>query len=334
MLNNLNLMFMMMTFMSSMISISSSSWLSVWMGMEINMISFIPLMILPKNIFSNESALKYFLVQSSSSALFLMMCLLNSFFMINLMNFFTNSFLMHLMMIPLLIKLGAAPFQQWFINIIQGMSWLTCYMLMTWQKIAPIFILNYIYTKSLMIILFIFLSVLIGSIGGLSQIFLKKIMAYSSVNHLGWMFSAILISKNSLYNYIMFYLFTNAFIMMLFYMNNITQINQINSTNFMFTFFISLFSLGGLPPFLGFLPKMILIKNLIIFNKSICLLLVISSLITLFFYLRMSFKMFTIKSNSQKWTSLLMHENKWMKLYSSFIVITSMGLIFINMFLI
>nr|UGS80139.1 NADH dehydrogenase subunit 2 [Anomolachesilla palaciosi] len=331
MFNNLNLLFILMTLISSLISISSSSWLSVWMGMEINMISFIPLMILNKNIFSNESALKYFLIQASSSALFIMLCMMNSFFMINMMNFYTNSFIMHLMMIPLLIKLGAAPFHQWFINIIQGMSWMTCYFLMTWQKIAPIFILNYIFTKNLMMILFIIFAVLIGSIGGLSQIFLKKIFAYSSVNHLGWMFSAILISKNILYNYIMFYMFTNAFVMLFFYLNNITQLNQINSTNFLFPFFISLFSLGGLPPFLGFTPKMILINNLIMNNPLICLILVMSSLITLFFYLRLSFKIFTLKSNTQKWITLINFNNKWINFYSFFIVTTSLGLIFINL---
>nr|UGS80191.1 NADH dehydrogenase subunit 2 [Dagualachesilla anchicayaensis] len=331
MFNNLNLLFTSMTLMSTLISISSSSWIGVWMGMEINMISFIPLMIMTKNIFSNESALKYFLIQASSSTLFLMTSLLNSFFMINMTNFYMNSSIMHMMMIPLMIKLAAAPFHQWFINIIQGLSWMTSYFLMTWQKIAPIFILNYIYTKNLMIILFIISSVLIGSIGGLSQIFLKKILAFSSVNHLGWMFSAIMISKNILYSYILFYMFTNAFVMYLFFINNINQFNQINSTSFWMPLSISLFSLGGLPPFIGFFPKLLLIKNLINVNLMISLILVLTSLITLFFYLRLSFKIFTLKSSTQKWINLF--KFKYMYMYTLFFMISSLGLLPMNMFM-
>nr|UGS80204.1 NADH dehydrogenase subunit 2 [Dagualachesilloides caliensis] len=333
MFNNLNLLFISMTFISTLISISSSSWISVWMGMEINMISFIPLMIVTKNIFSNESALKYFLIQASSSALFLMTSLLNSFFMINMTNFYMNSSIMHMMMVPLMIKLGAAPFHQWFINIIQGLSWMTSYFLMTWQKIAPIFILTYIYNKNMLIILFIIMSVFIGSIGGLSQVFLKKILAFSSVNHLGWMLSAIMISKNILYSYILFYMFTNAFVMYLFFINNINQFNQINSTNFWFPLSISLFSLGGLPPFIGFLPKLLLIKNLVNNNMLITLILVLSSLITLFFYLRLSFKIFTLKSSTQKWINLFSHKNMCVYMYTLFLMISSLGMLPINMFM-
>nr|UGS80516.1 NADH dehydrogenase subunit 2 [Prolachesilla sp. PrspLA] len=334
MFNNLNLLFILMTFLSSLVSISSTSWISIWMGLEMNMISFIPLMIVTKNIFSNESALKYFLVQASSSALFILTCLLNSFFMINLMNFSINPFIMHIMLIPLLIKLGAAPFHQWFINIISGMNWMPCYLLMTSQKIAPIFILSYIMTKNFMIIMFIIMSALIGSIGGLSQTFLKKILAYSSVNHLAWMLSAIFISKTTLIIYMLFYMFTNAFVMMIFYLNNIIQMNQINSINFLYPFFISLFSLGGLPPFLGFTPKMILIKNLIENNFLLSIVLIMSSLITLMFYLRMALKMFTMKSSTQKWTLFLLHQNKSMYMYSLFMVLSSLGLMLINLFMI
>nr|UGS80126.1 NADH dehydrogenase subunit 2 [Acantholachesilla sp. AcspLA] len=333
MFNNLNLLFISMTLISSLMSISSSSWISVWMGMEINMISFIPLMILPKNIFSNESALKYFLIQASSSALFLMLSLLNSFYMINLTNIFVNNSIMYLMMIPLMIKLGAAPFHQWFINIIQGMSWLTSYFLMTWQKIAPILIMNYIYNKNLLMIMFIITSIFMGSIGGLSQILIKKILAFSSINHLGWMFSAIMISKNILINYILFYMFTNAFIMYLLFLNNINQFNQINSTTFTFPLFISLFSLGGLPPFLGFLPKLILIKNLFLINFSLTLILIFSSLITLFFYLRLSFKIFTLKSTTHKWLNMFYFNNKWMTIYSLFTMTSSFMLMMTNLLL-
>nr|UGS80542.1 NADH dehydrogenase subunit 2 [Waoraniella jarlinsoni] len=331
MMNNLNLMFFMMTILSSLISISSSSWFSIWMGLEINMVSFIPLMIMFKNAFSNEAALKYFLIQASSSAFFLMSCMLNSFFMINMTNLMTSNYLTYLLMIPIMIKLGVVPFHQWFINVTQGLNWLTMYMIMTWQKIAPILVLNYIYTDKLSILLFILFSALIGAVGGLSQTLLKKILGYSSISHLSWMLAALMISKIVLITYIIFYMITNAFVVLIFFLNNLTQFNQINTKNFFSPFSISMFSLGGLPPFLGFFPKMLVLKNLLLNNTSISLILIMSSLITLFFYIRITIKSLTLSSNSQKWLKQDTHAKKWMIIYMLLTLISSLMLIFINL---
>lgn len=65
------LIFITTLIVGSLITISSSSWLGIWIGLEINLLSFIPLIIDKKNLFTNESTIKYFLVQVFGSLIFL-----------------------------------------------------------------------------------------------------------------------------------------------------------------------------------------------------------------------------------------------------------------------
>nr|YP_009186315.1 NADH dehydrogenase subunit 2 [Teleogryllus oceanicus]ALO71662.1 NADH dehydrogenase subunit 2 [Teleogryllus oceanicus] len=58
------MLFMMMLILGTMISISSNSWPATWMGLEINLLAFIPLMSSKSNMMSTEAAMKYFIVQA------------------------------------------------------------------------------------------------------------------------------------------------------------------------------------------------------------------------------------------------------------------------------
>nr|YP_008080944.1 NADH dehydrogenase subunit 2 [Psococerastis albimaculata]AFY16884.1 NADH dehydrogenase subunit 2 [Psococerastis albimaculata] len=286
MLNNLNILFSFMMIISSLISISSSNWLGAWMGLEINMISFIPLITNNKNILSNESALKYFLIQAIASCSFLSFCLLNTFNSSIMSSITIPTLLNILLSTSLMLKLGATPFQSWFIMVMEGLTWLKCLILMTWQKIAPIFILFYIVTPKI-VMPFCVMSLLMGSLGALNQTSLKKIMAYSSINHLGWMMTATFMNKFLLILYFSTYFLLNIFTLMNFMKLNTIHFNQIFSKN-SFHFSVSLLSLAGLPPFLGFLPKWLIINNLMSMNMNmLCLVMIMTALITTFFYIRL-----------------------------------------------
>nr|AFY16845.1 NADH dehydrogenase subunit 2 [Longivalvus hyalospilus] len=286
MLNNLNILFSSMMVISTLIAVSSSNWLSTWMGLEVNMISFIPLITNNKNILSNESALKYFLIQAIASCSFLTFCLLNTFNSSIISSINIPIFLNMLMSTTLMLKLGAAPFQSWFIMVMEGLTWLKSLILMTWQKIAPIFILFYINSPKI-INLFCILSLIIGSIGGLNQTSLKKIMAYSSINHLGWMLSSIFLNKSLLIFYFFMYFLLNLFTLMNFMKINVTHFNQVFHKNTIH-FPVSLLSLSGLPPFLGFLPKWLIINNMMNLNMNmLCFIMIMTALITTFFYIRL-----------------------------------------------
>lgn len=277
--------------------VSANSWLGLWIGLEINLLAFIPLIINKNNLNNSEAALNYFLIQALASTIIIFSIVLliiinNIIYIINLIEF---NIPFKLILCTLILKLGTPPFHFWFPNVIENLQWINCLVLITWQKLAPIIVLSYFTEFRNLLIIFILLATLIGAIGGLNQISLRKLLAFSSINHLGWMFTAIIFYENIWTIYFVIYSFINFCIVYLiktfqiFYLNQIYSI-FINSPFIKYSLLISLISLGGLPPFLGFIPKWLIIQS-IIFIKFylISLFLICIRLITLFYYLKITF---------------------------------------------
>nr|UJT63713.1 NADH dehydrogenase subunit 2 [Ptosoproctus baishishanicus] len=294
--------------LGTIIAVTSTSWFGVWMGLEINLLSFIPLMTNTKNIMSTEASLKYFLIQALASAILL--------FSIILMFTLSNSLLLKpsifqtLICSALLLKMGAAPFHFWFPGTMEGLSWKNCAILMTWQKIAPLMLLAYVIEMNTFIMTVIITSVLIGSLGGLNQNSLRKLMAYSSINHLGWMISALVMGDNMWELYFIIYTFLSLSIVLLFSTHHVFHINQnfLTLTNNRITkscIFLLLLSLGGLPPFMGFFPKWLIIQTLVDMNyQFVATIMVIATLVTLFYYLRLTFLAFLFSYTELKLTTV------------------------------
>nr|AFP33348.1 NADH dehydrogenase subunit 2 [Amiota femorata] len=330
--NSSKILFMLILIMGSMITITSNSWLGAWMGLEINLLSFIPLMS-DNNLMSTESSLKYFLTQALAStvllfSIILMMLKYN-------MNFETNlSYISMIMMSSLLLKSGAAPFHFWFPNLMEGLNWNNALILMTWQKIAPLMLISYLNIKEILFISII-LSVIIGALGGLNQTSLRKLMAFSSINHLGWMLMALNNSESIWLIYFIMYSFLNLILTFMFNIFKSYHLNQLfslfyNSKILKFILFMNFLSLGGLPPFLGFLPKWIVIQQLSFNNQLFMLvILTVSTLITLFFYLRICYSAFMLNYYENNWI-INMHFNNFSLncyLFLSFISICGLFLI-------
>nr|YP_007316844.2 NADH dehydrogenase subunit 2 [Cydia pomonella]AFQ93724.2 NADH dehydrogenase subunit 2 [Cydia pomonella] len=295
---------------STLISISSNSWFGCWIGLEINLLSFIPLISNSKNLFASEASLKYFLIQSIASINFLFIILMKMFFMnleMNIMSIMMNS--------TLLMKMGSAPFHFWFPNIMEGLSWLNCFILMTWQKISPMILLSYYYHNKFLIII-LFLNVIIGAIGGLNQTSLRKLMAFSSINNLGWMLSSIMISENLWSLYFSFYSFLNSLLCLMFFTFNIYFINQlfiINLNNLIkMSLMINFLSLGGLPPLFGFFPKWMVI-NFMLKNNFLILtfIFVMMSLIMLLYYIRIIYSSLMFNYLKLKWFKIIIKNNSF-----------------------
>nr|YP_009236873.1 NADH dehydrogenase subunit 2 [Spiniphilus spinicornis]AMJ17338.1 NADH dehydrogenase subunit 2 [Spiniphilus spinicornis]QVM79140.1 NADH dehydrogenase subunit 2 [Spiniphilus spinicornis] len=316
--------------LGTLMSISSYSWFSMWMGLEINLLSMIPLLKDSKNLYPSESALKYFIVQALASAILLFSIIL----ILNSKEYMIVSPPMAMLLnSALLTKLGAAPFHAWFPEVMEGIDWINCLILLTWQKIAPMILLTYNLNMSMFLSYIIIISSLTGSILGLNQISLRKIMAYSSINHIGWMLASMLSSLSVWTIYFLTYsIITFNIVYILHQMNLFTLkqfFNTLNSNKiFKFFFILNFMSLGGLPPFLGFFPKWLTI-NLLTYNNFMVLsfILILSTLLTLYFYLRITFSSLVINSNealifSQKKTS-------WMMMFLNLVVI--MGLMFCTM---
>nr|QFQ01304.1 NADH dehydrogenase subunit 2 [Plesionika sindoi] len=293
------LLFFCSLLLGTFIAFSSSSWFTAWLGLELNLLSFIPLISSKYNLYSSEAALKYFLIQALGSAIILasapalLLLSLNPSVMI---------------LSALLLKMGAAPVHFWFPSVMQGIGWMQCVILMTIQKIAPMLMVSYLLTSGTTYIMFMssVLSSLVGSLGGLNQTLLRKIMAYSSINHMAWMLAAVHISTPLWVNYFMIYSIVSSSVVSIMHSQQIFHFSQTSnlihsSTLLKTTMFFSLLSLGGLPPFLGFLPKLTIIQSLVYSSSFIWLAaLLLSALITLFYYLRLIMISLTLSSPKTK----------------------------------
>nr|YP_010042989.1 NADH dehydrogenase subunit 2 [Eretes sticticus]QPC56722.1 NADH dehydrogenase subunit 2 [Eretes sticticus] len=338
MFNIYKLIFTMTLFSGTLISISSHSWLGTWMGLEINLLSFIPILTKKNNPYSSESSIKYFLVQALASTIFLFSILINMMKtnlisdMINM-----NYSIMIIINSALLTKMGAAPFHFWFPEIIEGMEWINSLILMTWQKIAPMMILSYTLKYSNFIFFIIIISSIIGSIGGLNQISLRKMLAYSSINHISWMLSTFLNNEMLWIMYFIIYSLISITLTLMFNNFNIYYLKQMflmmmKNKIIKFMLMLNMLSLGGLPPFLGFLPKWLIIQELSKSNMFILVIMILMSLITLFFYLRIAYSSIMLNHNEINYNMILnMNVNmNLMFMFLTFISIT--GLILYTIF--
>nr|QRV62402.1 NADH dehydrogenase subunit 2 [Deuteronectes picturatus] len=317
-------------FLGTIITASSISWLGAWMGLEINLLSFIPLISKKNNPYSSEASIKYFLIQAIASSIFLfsVMIIISKSMMINEM-FFLNNVIPMMMNSAILLKLGAAPFHFWFPEIIEGMNWMNSLILLTWQKIAPMIILSYSVSSNHFILMIILMSTFIGSIGGLNQISMRKIMAYSSINHIGWMLSTFLINEMMWIMYFLIYSFLLISIISIFKKFNVFLLKQMFlmiKKTYLIKFFLvlNLLSLGGLPPFLGFFPKWVIIQNLSLNHFMILTFMIMMTLITLFFYLRISYSSIFIYNNENNF-SKMMSKNNFNNIFINLMSFTSIN---------
>nr|QUB07124.1 NADH dehydrogenase subunit 2 [Chrysochus chinensis] len=292
------IMFFMSMIMGTLITVSSYSWLSMWLGLEINLMSIIPLLTNYKNQFASESALKYFITQALASTIFLFSVLL-LMKKTEQISFKVNNAIMTIMYSSIFLKMGAAPFHMWFPEVLEGLSWLNCLIMLTWQKIAPMIVIMNNFMFNMFFMTIIVISLIFSSILGMNQISMRKIMAYSSINHIAWMLSSMFHSKIIWMIYFIIYSLITTSIIIILKKFKILFISQISfsKNNKLSNLILSanIFSLAGLPPFLGFFPKWLTINYLIMEkNYFLSLSLVMFTLISIYFYLRLTFSMITL----------------------------------------
>nr|YP_010490474.1 NADH dehydrogenase subunit 2 [Neoverruca intermedia]UWM12960.1 NADH dehydrogenase subunit 2 [Neoverruca intermedia] len=281
------------------ISISSSSIFGIWLGLEINLMSFIPMIInLDHNKKSSEAAIKYFLIQAIASAIVLYSSLMFILFSGNMITLIPS----FIITMALGMKLGMAPFHFWFPETMEGLSWINSVILLTWQKISPLIILSLLYSPPILMFLAL-TSALTGAISGLNQTSLRKILSYSSISHLGWIGSVMHVNNKMWLIYFLIYSIMSVILCLSFFtlsLNYFSQLIYMNNPKKKIMIFINLLSMGGMPPLLGFLPKW---TSILILSKNspILMILIMSSLITLYFYTRLCFSAFTLHTPEMSW---------------------------------
>nr|QXU57712.1 NADH dehydrogenase subunit 2 [Cherax quadricarinatus] len=294
------IIFMFSLLSGSFLVVSSSSWFSAWIGLELNLMSFIPLIPSKENQLPSEASLKYFLIQALGSAIIILSSTLTFFIPMVSLSFIS---------LALLLKLGAAPFHFWFPQVMEGLNWTQVIILMTIQKLAPMFLISYLSSEYYTHMLLFFggiSSAIIGALGGINQTSLRKILTYSSINHLSWMLFAMLINETSWMIYFLMYTLISASVAFHFASAQTYFFPHLINANYgplpKIISSMNLYSLGGLPPFSGFIPKWIITQEMIQSSFYLPLfILLLSSLVTLYFYIRITLSSISISSTQMKW---------------------------------
>lgn len=183
----------------------------------------------------------------------------------------------------------------------------------------------------------ILLSIIIGALGGLNQTSLRKLIAFSSINHLGWILIAMINNELLWFSYYILYSILSISIVLmfnnfkLFHFNQIFNFSIINSS-IKFFIFLNLLSLGGLPPFLGFLPKWLVIQSLVEINQLFLLFIAVClTLITLYYYLRISYSTYILNYNKNSWILTTSYNNLNINLILTINFISIIGLVIITL---
>nr|AID57408.1 NADH dehydrogenase subunit 2 [Koreoleptoxis nodifila] len=297
-------LFFMVMFFGTMFSLSSTHWLGIWAGLEINLIGFLPILVYQKSMLESESAVKYFIIQALGSSFLVFGSLFGyslTFSWESLTQNFTIPMGSLVLSLGLLMKMGIFPFHFWFPGVMAGLSWLSCLLLATWQKVAPIFLMAMILDAKLLYSLFLLLcflsagSSLIGGIGGMNQTQIRSLLAYSSIGHMGWILYASCFSETSMKIYFSIYVLISSCVFLSLWSLDSSNMKSLASlgkspSNGIFSFMIMLLSLGGLPPFLGFISKWTVISGSMGASPwGILFFIIIGSLMSLFYYLSLFF---------------------------------------------
>nr|NP_443438.1 NADH dehydrogenase subunit 2 [Kareius bicoloratus]WGW18107.1 NADH dehydrogenase subunit 2 [Kareius bicoloratus x Platichthys stellatus]BAB70444.1 NADH dehydrogenase subunit 2 [Kareius bicoloratus] len=281
------------------LTFASSHWLLAWMGLEINTLAIIPLMAQHHHPRAVEATTKYFLAQATAAATLLFASTTNAWLTgqwdIQQM---THPLPTTMVVIALALKIGLAPMHSWLPEVLQGLDLTTGLILSTWQKLAPFALLLQIQTTNPTPLIIIgLLSALVGGWGGLNQTQLRKVLAYSSIAHLGWMMLILqfspLLSLLALLTY--FTMTFSAFL--IFKVNKATTVNALaiswaKTPALTALAPLVLLSLGGLPPLTGFMPKWFILQELTKQDlPALATIAALTALLSLYFYLRLSYAM-------------------------------------------
>ena len=340
------ILFILFAILGSFVLISSNNFLTAFIGLELQSLSlYLMAAFNTKNLNSNEAGIKYFSLGALSSGFLLFGISMiyfdtASFSFQNLDNYSTISEVgLALVLIALFFKVSAAPFHIWTPDVYEGSPTISTWCFATLPKFASLIFLFRIYhelnipkIESLHYIFQIVcaISLLVGVYGAITQKIIKRLLAFSSINHIGFMLLAIMsyqyMSEGTIFFYLIIYLITTfgVFSVILNLRTSEGEISLLTGLNGLkassrskaISMLVFLFSLAGIPPFAGFFAKFFILSASI--NGGFYILsviAVISSVIAAFYYLSVIKNMFF----NELETELLLDNNR----LSSFIFISS-----------
>jgi len=304
-----------------MVMISSNDLIVFYMGLELQSLALYVLASFNRdNLLSTESGLKYFVLSALSSGLLLYGCSLiygfsgsTNFNEISINISSTQyglTFGIVFILVGLAFKISAVPFHMWAPDVYQGSPTSVTLFFAILPKIAALTVfIRFLYVPFVnmidqwqMIVIFLSIaSMIFGAVAAIGQKNLKRLVAYSSIGHMGYALAGLTTGTNegiqSSIIYISIYLVMNlALFSCMFmmrrnenYFENIDDLSGLSKNHpiLSFSMLIILFSLAGIPPLAGFFAKFYIFKAVI--EQSMYFLAIVgllSTVIAAFYYLR------------------------------------------------
>lgn len=324
-----------LSILGMMILISSGDFITFYLGLELLSLPIYSLIIMNKSYISSEASMKYFIMGSIASGLFLFgvsivygltgtIELKGINYLITDGDVFSNLGILYGLVFifsGLVFKFGAVPFHMWVPDVYEGSSIPVTLFIGTIPKIAALGMayrllsdtFSYITNEiEFLCIVSGILSLFVGNIFALTQINIKRLLGYSAISHVGFIFFAFVGSSSNNFSVAIFYVLVyvasslGAFGVIIALSNKVKEAQLINNFNglginspiFAMMMAIFLFSLAGIPPTAGFYAKFFVLKNLISYGYvELTVFILLLSVIGAYYYLKIIKSMFFDSNN-------------------------------------
>lgn len=319
-----------LSILGMMILVSSGDFITFYLGLELLALPIYSLIIMNKGYVSSEAAMKFFIMGSIASGLFLfgvsiiygltgLIELKGINYLITEGDIFSQMGILYGLVFifsGLVFKFGAVPFHMWVPDVYEGSPIPVTLFIGTAPKIAAFgmayrllsdtfsYITNEI--EFLCIVSGIF-SLFIGNIFALTQTNIKRLLGYSAIAHVGFIFFAFVGSNSNNFSISLFYVFVYVFSSVGAFGVIIALSSKIKEAQFISDFSglgicypiigismaIFLFSLAGIPPTAGFYAKFFVLKNLVVYGYiELAIFILLLSVIGAYYYLKIIKVMF------------------------------------------
>ncbi len=306
-----------------MILISAHNLLTIYLGLELMSLSLYAMVALHRDsTVATEAAMKYFILGAIASGMLLYgMSLLygisGSLDLAEISQSLAQSenkliiaFTIVFLIVGVAFKLGAVPFHMWIPDVYDGAPTAVTIFIGTAPKVAAFAMLIRLMVDTLgplhsqwqdILILLAIMSMAIGNIVAIAQVNLKRMLAYSTVSHVGFLLLGVISGTQQGYAASMFY--TIAYVVMglggfgmILFMSRagfeadkLSDFKGLNERSpwFAFVMLIFMFSMAGVPPFLGFWSKWFVLKEIVSVELTwLATVAVLFSVVGAFYYLR------------------------------------------------
>lgn len=307
-----------------MVMISANHFLSIYLGLELLSLSLYAMVAFDReNANASESAMKYFVLGAIASGMLLygMSMVYGMTGSLNIVEVavaldkmqgdsIVLIFGLVFMVIGLSFKLGAVPFHMWIPDVYHGSPTTVTSYIATAPKVAGFAMIIRLLAEGMgslqtdwqgMLVILSVLSMIIGNVIAIAQTNLKRMLAYSTISHVGFIMLGLLAGNQEGYSAAMFYTLVYALmslggfgvIILLtrkgFEADNLDDLKGLNQRSpwYAFLMLIIIFSMAGVPPTVGFWAKLAVLKAVVNIDMLwLALVAVFFSIIGIFYYLR------------------------------------------------